>query len=329
MNWIANFVRPRIKGLMGGAKPPEPPENLWKKCPSCGEMIFHRDLAMAQNVCPQCGFHMRIGPKARFDAIFDAATYEELASPAVPMDPLKFRGEKKYPDELKAERAKTGRQEAMSAARGTLEGMAVMVAVQPFDFIGGSLGMGVGEALVQAMQAAVAEKRPFVLFVSSGGARMQEGILSLMQMPRVTICVDMLREAGLPYIVVLTDPTFGGVSASYAMLGDVQIAEPGAQIGFTGARVIAQTIRAQFPEGFQRAEFLLAHGMLDMVVHRHELRETLSRLVHLLMKRSRPKSQAPAPQIVNATPSRKSLNGSGAAKTSNGSGAKTGAAKPL
>jgi acetyl-CoA carboxylase carboxyl transferase subunit beta len=301
MNWIANFVRPRIKSLMGGSARSETPENLWKKCPSCGEMIFHRDLALAQFVCPQCGFHMRIGPTERFTAIFDSSSYEELPYPEVAVDPLKFRGEKRYTDEIKASRTKTSRNEALTAAKGTLEGMPVMIAVQPFEFMGGSLGMGVGEGLVQAMQAAVEERRPFILFVSSGGARMQEGILSLMQMPRVTICVDMLREAGLPYIVILTDPTFGGVSASYAMLGDVQIAEPGAQIGFTGARVIAQTIRAQLPEGFQRSEYLLAHGMLDMVVHRHELRETLSRLVHLMMKRTRPKSRVVPPQVLNAT----------------------------
>ena len=186
---------------------------------------------------------MRIGAQERFAAIFDAGAFEELPPPTVPPDPLQFRDEKRYTDRLKDARAKTGRQEALTAARGTLDGMPVMVAVQPFDFLGGSLGMAVGEALVAAMQAAVAEKRPFVLFVSSGGARMQEGILSLMQMPRVTIGVDMLREAGLPYIVVLTDPTTGGVSASYAMLGDVQIAEPGALIGFAGQRVIEQTIR--------------------------------------------------------------------------------------
>ena len=304
MNWIANFVRPRIKSLMGGSRSSDTPENLWRKCPSCGEMIFHRDLIAAQNVCPSCGFHLRIGPAERFAGTFDAGQFEELPSPTVAADPLKFRGEKKYPDEMKAARTKTARQEALTAARGTLDGMPVMVAVQPFDFLGGSLGMGVGEGLVRAMQAAVEEKRPFILFVSSGGARMQEGILSLMQMPRVTICVDMLREAGLPYIVVLTDPTFGGVSASYAMLGDVQIAEPGAQIGFTGARVIANTIRAQLPEGFQRAEYLLEHGMLDMVVHRHEMRETLSRLVHLLMKRSRPKKTPAVPAVVNATAAR-------------------------
>ena len=305
MNWIANFVRPRIKSLMGGTARAETPENLWKKCSSCGEMIFHRDLALAQNVCPQCGFHMRIGPVERFTAIFDASDFEILPSPEVPADPLKFRGEKRYADELKSTRAKTSRNEALTAARGTIEGMPVMIAVQPFDFFGGSLSMGVGEGLVTAMKAAVAEKRPFILFVSSGGARMQEGILSLMQMPRVTICVDMLHEAGLPYIVVLTDPTYGGVSASYAMLGDIQIAEPGAQIGFAGPRVMAQTIRERLPEGFQRAEFLLEHGMIDMVVHRHELRPTLSKLTHLVMKRSRPRSRpAAVPPVVSATATR-------------------------
>jgi acetyl-CoA carboxylase carboxyl transferase subunit beta len=308
MNWIANFVRPRIKSLISG-RGTETPENLWRKCPACGEMIFHRDLEAAQFVCPQCGHHLRIGPAERLAAIFDAGTYEELPQPPVPVDPLRFRGEKRYTDELKAARAKTGRAEVVTAARGLLDGMQVMIAVQPFDFLGGSLGMAVGEMLVSAMFAAVAEKRPFILFVSSGGARMQEGILSLMQMPRVTIAVDMLQEANLPYIVVLTDPTFGGVSASYAMLGDVHLAEPGASIGFTGARVAAQTIRAQFPEGYQRAEYLLDHGMVDMVVHRHELRDTLSTLVHILLKRPRPRRPKSVPAVIAATPAR--LNGAG------------------
>ena len=304
MNWIANFVRPRIKSLIGGTAR-ETPENLWRKCPSCGEMIFHRDLAVAQFVCPQCGFHMRIGPTERFAAIFDASTYEELPYPEVPVDPLKFRGEKRYSDEIKASRGKTGRNEALTAAKGTLEGMPVVIAVQPFDFLGGSLSMGVGEGLVRAMDVAVAEKRPFILFVSSGGARMQEGILSLMQMPRVTIMVDRLHEAGLPYIVVLTDPTYGGVSASYAMLGDIQMAEPGAQIGFAGPRVIANTIRERLPDGFQRSEYLLEHGMIDMVVHRHELRGTLSRVSHLIMKRARPRARPVAvPSVVTATATR-------------------------
>ncbi len=300
MNWIANFVRPRIKSWMQGAARPETPENLWKKCPACGEMIFHRDLASAQFVCPQCGHHLRVGPAERFAAIFDAQSYEELPQPIVPLDPLRFRDEKRYSDRLKESRGKTGRQEALSAARGTIEGLPVVIAVQPFDFLGGSLGMAVGEGLVQAIETAVLEKRSFILFASSGGARMYEGILSLMQMPRVTIAVDMLHEAGLPYIVVLTDPTTGGVTASYAMLGDVHIAEPGALIGFTGPRVIKDTIREKLPDGFQRAEYLRDHGMVDMVVHRHELRDTLSRLCHLLLKKQRPKMRAIGPGVLNA-----------------------------
>ncbi len=296
MNWIANFVRPRIKSLIAG-RGSETPENLWKKCPACGDMIFHRDLEAAQNVCPQCGHHLRVGARERFAAMFDGGAFEELPQPEVPADPLRFRDERRYSDRLKDARAKTGRLDALVAARGTLDGLPVMIAVQSFDFLGGSLGMAVGEALVRAMQNAVAECRPFVLFVSSGGARIQEGILSLMQMPRVTIGVDMLHETKLPYIVVLTDPTTGGVSASYAMLGDVQIAEPGALIGFAGQRVIEQTIREKLPEGFQRAEYLLDHGMVDMVVHRHELRAAISNLLHLLTKRPRSKTRLGLPVI--------------------------------
>jgi acetyl-CoA carboxylase carboxyl transferase subunit beta len=300
MNWIANFVRPKIKSLIGG-RASDTPENLWKKCPACGEMIFHRDLIAAQNVCPQCGHHMRIGAAERFAALFDGAAYDELIPPEVPADPLRFRDEKRYSDRLRDARSKTGRIDALAAARGSLDGLPIMAAVQVFDFMGGSLGMAVGEALVDAMQTAAAESRPFI---ASGGARMQEGLLSLMQMPRVTIAVDMLREAGLPYVVVLTDPTTGGVSASYAMLGDVHIAEPGALIGFAGQRVIAQTMREQLPEGFQRAEYLLEHGMVDMVVHRHKMRETLSRVVHLLMKRARPKTRSTQPAMITAAASR-------------------------
>ena len=315
MNWIANFVRPRIKSLIAG-RTTETPENLWKKCAACGDMIFHRDLEAAQYVCPQCGYHMRVGARERFATIFDAGAFEELPQPEVPSDPLKFRDDRRYSDRLKDARAKHGRQDALVAARGTIDGMAVMIAVQPFDFLGGSLGMAVGEALVEAMLAAVAEKRPFVLFVSSGGARMQEGILSLMQMPRVTIGVDMLREAKLPYIVVLTDPTTGGVSASYAMLGDVQIAEPGALIGFTGPRVIEQTIRERLPDGFQRAEYLLDHGMVDMVVHRHELRGTVSNLLHLLMRKARPRARIEPKTINVERTSSSSLNGANGHDTS-------------
>jgi acetyl-CoA carboxylase carboxyl transferase subunit beta len=319
MNWIANFVRPRIKNLIGG-RSSETPENLWRKCPACGEMIFHRDLDAAQQVCPQCGHHLRLGGAERLAGFFDSGVYEELPAPQVVSDPLRFRDQKRYSDRIKEARTKTGRPEALIAARGTIDGLPVMAAVQTFDFMGGSLGMAVGEALVLAMLAAIEEKRPFVLFVSSGGARMQEGLLSLMQMPRVTIGVDMLKEAGLPYIVVLTDPTTGGVSASYAMLGDIHIAEPGALIGFAGQRVIEQTIRERLPEGFQRAEYLLDHGMVDMVVHRHELRATLSRTLHMLMKRPKPRTRS-IPQTITAevkrgTPAK--ANGAGA----NGTGAR-------
>ena len=302
MNWITNFVRPRFKNLMAG-RLSDTPENLWRKCPACGEMIFHRDLDAALYVCPRCGHHMRIGAADRLRSFFDGGVYETLPVPDVASDPLRFRDTKRYTERLKEARTKTGLSEALVAARGTLDGLAVMAAVQPFDFMGGSLGMGVGEALVRAMMAAVDEKRPFVVFVSAGGARMQEGLLSLMQMPRVTIGVDLLKEAGLPYIVVLTDPTTGGVSASYAMLGDVHIAEPGALIGFAGQRVIEQTIRERLPEGFQRAEYLRDHGMVDMVVHRHDLRATLSRLIHILTKKPKPRPQQ-VPVILSAEASR-------------------------
>ena len=286
MNWITNFVRPRIKGLMGSKSASS--DTLWRKCSGCGEMVFHRDLVAAQNVCPRCGHHMRIGAKDRFAALFDDGLHEKLPAPEVPQDPLRFRDDKRYADRLKEYRTKTGQSDALTAAKGTLDGLPVVIAVQSFEFMGGSLGLATGAALVAAMRIAVAEKRPFILVVSSGGARMQEGILSLMQMPRTTVGVDMLNEAGLPYIVVLTDPTTGGVSASYAMLGDIQIAEPNALIGFSGPRVIEQTIRERLPEGFQRAEYLLEHGMLDMIVHRRDLKDTLSRVLRLLLKQAAP-----------------------------------------
>jgi acetyl-CoA carboxylase carboxyl transferase subunit beta len=287
MNWLEKLVRPRIKGLLPKAAPPAP-DNLWRKCTGCGEMIFHRDLLAAEHVCPQCGHHMRIGAKERFAALFDGSAYELLPSPEVPQDPLRFRDDKRYVDRLKDSRNKTQQTDALVAARGTLDALPVVIAVQCFEFMGGSLGLATGAGLVAAMRVAAAEKRPFILVVSSGGARMQEGILSLMQMPRTTVGVDMLNEAGVPYIVLLTDPTTGGVSASYAMLGDVQIAEPGALIGFSGPRVIEQTIRERLPEGFQRAEYLLDHGMIDMIVHRHHLKETLSRVMRLLTKQPPP-----------------------------------------
>ena len=295
MNWIANFVRPRIKSLLG--EKPETPDNLWAKCPSCGTMIFHRDLLQAQNVCHACDHHMKIAPKERFGTLFDAGAYTEIKLPEAPADPLKFRDEKRYIDRLKDARTKTGQADAMQAAKGAIEGQSAVICIQNFAFMGGSLGVAAGEGFIAAARAAIAEHAPFILFSASGGARMQEGILSLMQMPRTTIAVEELREARLPYIVVLTDPTSGGVTASYAMLGDVHLAEPGAMIAFSGPRVIENTIREKLPEGFQRSEYLLDHGMVDMVVHRHQLRATLGRLVRLLMDPGR-KAAAAADQPV-------------------------------
>jgi acetyl-CoA carboxylase carboxyl transferase subunit beta len=280
-NWLTDFVRPKIRAVL---RRRETPDNLWTKCPACGQMIFHRELKTNLFVCHYCNHHLRIGPGERFSQVLDPGfTMVEL--PAVSADPLKFRDEKRYTDRLKEARAKTHQDDAMTVARGTMDGERAVVAVQNFAFMGGSMGLAVGEAMVAAARAALADRAPLIVFTAAGGARMQEGTLSLMQMPRTTVAVQMVREAGLPYIVVLTDPTTGGVTASFAMLGDVQIAEPGALIGFAGARVIEQTIRERLPEGFQRAEYLLAHGMLDMVVHRRELRATLVRLVRLMMNR--------------------------------------------
>ncbi|MEJ8474971.1 acetyl-CoA carboxylase, carboxyltransferase subunit beta [Roseibium algae] len=282
MNWINSLVRPKIRDLL---KKREVPENLWIKCPETGEMVFHRDLEANLWVVPNSGHHMRMPAKKRLEAFFDSAAFEKIDTPEVQADPLKFRDTKRYSDRLKENRSKTGETDAVHVARGQVNGASMTVAVQDFAFMGGSLGMAAGEAILTGMQAAVTHQTPFVLFAASGGARMQEGILSLMQMPRTTVGVQMLREAGLPYIVVLTNPTTGGVSASYAMLGDVHIAEPGAQIGFAGRRVIEQTIREKLPEGFQSAEYLLEHGMVDMVVSRHKLKDTISRVCGILMKR--------------------------------------------
>lgn len=291
VNWIKNFVRPKIRSILGSRR--EVPDNMWVKCPETGEMVFHRDLERNQFVIPTSGFHMRMPPEARLTHMFDGGSYEEIELPAVAADPLKFRDERRYSDRLKEARQKTERSDGVVAAHGTLDGVAIVIAVQDFAFMGGSLGMAAGEAIITAMRAAVSHAAPFVLFVSSGGARMQEGILSLMQMPRTTVAVRELREAKLPYIVVLANPTTGGVTASYAMLGDVHIAEPGALIGFAGPRVIEQTIREKLPEGFQRAEYLLDHGMVDLVVHRHQIPETVSRLVRLLS--NRPLAEEPMP----------------------------------
>ena len=257
-------------------------ENLWHKCAKCGTMVFVKEWEENYNVCPRCDLHDRIGPKARFEQLFDAAKYELLAAPEVREDPLRFRDTKRYTDRLKAARAATSERDALINARGRIDGHEVVLGVQDFAFMGGSMGVAVGAAFVAGVRAAIADGVPYILFTASGGARMQEAILSLMQMPRTTVALAELREAGLPYIVVLTDPTTGGVTASYAMLGDVQIAEPGALIGFAGQRVIEQTIREKLPEGFQRAEYLLEHGMIDMVVHRAELREKLALLISYL-----------------------------------------------
>ena len=278
MNWVT-----RVRNAMPFIAKRETAETLWHKCKGCNSMIFLKEFEENQSVCPKCDFHGRIGPAERFAAIFDEDTLRVLPMPKVMEDPLKFKDTKKYPDRIKAARASTGETDAMISGHGKINGQSAVVSVQDFAFMGGSMGMAVGEAFVAAAQEAVVKKCPYIIVTAAGGARMQEGILSLMQMPRSTVAIQMLRDAHLPYIVVLTDPTTGGVTASYAMLGDIQIAEPGALIGFAGQRVIEQTIREKLPEGFQRAEYLLAHGMIDMVTHRHQLKSTLSGLIDYLM----------------------------------------------
>ena len=258
-------------------------DNLWHKCGKCGSMVFTKEWEDNLSVCPRCDHHDRIGPKARFDMLFDKGKYEVLSTPEAREDPLRFRAKEKYTDKLKEARTKTGDRDALINAKGKIGGHAAVVGVQNFAFMGGSMGVGVGTAFIEGVRAAIKARTPYVIFTASGGARMQEAILSLMQLPRTTVAIAELREAGLPYIVVLTDPTTGGVTASYAMLGDVQIAEPNALIGFAGQRVIEQTIREKLPEGFQRAEYLLDHGMLDMVVPRADLRDALARLIGFLM----------------------------------------------
>ncbi len=281
MNWITNYVRPRINSLFSRR---DVPENLWTKCPECGTMLFHRELAENLQVCTNCGHHLPITPRDRFAALFDNGIFKDVPVPEPITDPLQFRDQKKYPERLKAAQKSTGEKEAMLVAEGEMGRTPIVTAAQDFSFMAGSMGMYVGNAIVAAAERAVELKRPLVLFSAAGGARMQEGILSLMQMPRTTVAVEMLKEAGLPYIVVLTHPTTGGVTASYAMLGDVQIAEPNALICFAGPRVIEQTIREKLPEGFQRAEYLLEHGMLDRVTKRGDLREELITILRMMMR---------------------------------------------
>ena len=279
MNWITNYVRPRFGNLLTRK---EMPSNLWIKDPQTGEMVFHKDLEQNQWVVPSSGYHMRISARDRLTHFFDKGEYKDITNPKMAVDPLKFRDERRYTDRLKENKSKTGLEDAVLAATGTVGGIDLTVAVQDFSFMGGSLGMAAGEAIINALETAITTRTPFIMFAASGGARMQEGILSLMQLPRTTVAVQRLKEAGLPYIVVLTNPTTGGVTASYAMLGDIHIAEPGALIGFAGPRVIEQTIREKLPEGFQRSEYLQEHGMVDMIVSRLDMAETIARLVGIL-----------------------------------------------
>ncbi|WP_299548170.1 acetyl-CoA carboxylase, carboxyltransferase subunit beta [uncultured Tateyamaria sp.] len=281
MNWISNYVRPTINSIFSRR---EVPDNLWTKCDECGTMLFHRELSDNLHVCSNCEHHMVITPRERFNGLFDGGVFSEIKVPEPTVDPLQFRDQKKYPDRMKEARKKTGEAEAMLVAEGEIGRTPIVAIAQDFSFMGGSMSMFVGNAILAAAERAIELKRPLILFSAAGGARMQEGILGLMQMPRSTIAVDMLKEAGLPYIVVLTHPTTGGVTASYAMLGDVHIAEPNALICFAGPRVIEQTIREKLPEGFQRAEYLLDHGMLDRVTHRRDLKEELVTIVRMLLR---------------------------------------------
>ncbi len=288
MNWLSKLTPPGVKKIFTKR---DTPDNLWVKCPKSGEMVFHADLEAALHVTP-AGHHMRIGPEYRFSYTFDDGKYETLETPKVAADPLRFKDDRKYTERLKTARAKTGMDDAMALAVGRIEGIETVVLVQNFAFMGGSLGMAAGDAFITACEQAVARELPLVVFTAAGGARMQEGALSLMQMPRTTIGAQELREAGLPYIVVLTDPTTGGVTASYAMIGDVHLAEPDALICFAGPRVIEQTIREKLPEGFQRSEYLQAKGMIDKVVHRKDMRSALGKILSVLMDKKRTPSKA-------------------------------------
>lgn len=296
MNWISEVVRPRIKTLFKR----ETPENLWIKCPDSGQMVFHKDVEANGFVIPGSDHHMRVTAQDRLRLTFDEGKWVDVPLPEAVTDPLKFRDEKRYVDRLKDARAKTGAADAFKVGYGRVQGLPMTIAVQDFNFIGGTIGMAAGEAFIKGTETALEKKTPYVVFAASGGMRMQEGILSLMQMPRTTVAVRRLRAAGLPYFVVLTNPTTGGVTASYAMLGDVHIAEPGALIGFAGPRVIEQTVREKLPEGFQRSEYLKDHGMVDMVVHRHQIPETLARLGRLLTKQPLPAAVAPEPEPLPA-----------------------------
>jgi acetyl-CoA carboxylase carboxyl transferase subunit beta len=280
MSWLTEYVRPRIRNLLGRR---EVPDNLWVQCPNCEQMLFVKELEANLRVCSNCGFHLRASAADRLAWTLDPG-YRRIELPKVPADPLRFRDSKKYTDRMREARDKTQMDDAILVAHGSIEGNRAVVAAMEFEFMGGSMGAAVGEGIVAAARLAVLQRAPFVIYTASGGARMQEGLVSLMQMPRTTIAAQMVRDAGLPYIVILTDPTTGGVTASFAMLGDIQIAEPGAMICFAGARVIEQTVREKLPEGFQRAEYLHAHGIIDMVIKRAEMKSTLARLIGLMTK---------------------------------------------
>ncbi|MBN8846481.1 MULTISPECIES: acetyl-CoA carboxylase, carboxyltransferase subunit beta [unclassified Sphingomonas] len=281
MSWLSS-VRNALSSVIPKK---DTPDTLWHKCKGCGQMVFTKELEENLSVCPKCDHHERIGPKQRFAQLLDEGSCVELPAPRTPEDPLRFRDSKRYTERLKAARAQTGESDAFINARGTIEGHRVVIGVQDFAFMGGSMGQAVGEAFIQGVEAAIADKAPYIVFTASGGARMQEGILSLMQMPRSTVAIQMLHDAGLPYIVVLTDPTSGGVMAAYAMLGDIHIAEPKAMLAFTGRRVIENTIREKLPDDFQTSEYLLEHGMLDMIVHRKDLRAQLATVIAYLCHR--------------------------------------------
>ena len=294
MNWLTNFIRPKIRSIVSGQK--DVPDNLWDKCPSCGGMLFHRDLTENLQVCHHCGHHLKLTVDKRLEGLFDGEHYREHKMGKVLEDPLKFRDKKKYSDRLRDAQVKSGRIDAIVVAEGTIGGIPTVISAFDFDFMGGSMGAGVGQGIVEGAKLAVKNRAAFIVIPASGGARMQEGAISLMQMPRTTVAVQMVKDAGLPYIVLLTNPTTGGVSASFAMLGDIHISEPGATIGFAGKRVIEETIRAQLPEGFQTAEYLQEHGMVDMVVARKDLPATVARVLDLLMVPNGEKARIGSPQ---------------------------------
>ena len=290
MNWLSNFVLPKIRLVTKKAVP----DDLWTKCPGCEQMLFYRELEANLHVCRNCGYHLRISAEQRLKIMFGDGDFTRIELPKTIADPLKFRDRRRYADRLREGQAALGAgSDAVIVAHGQIDGFACVVAAFEFQFMGGSMGIAAGEAVVAAAKLAVLQEAALILVPASGGARMQEGVLSLMQMPRTIIAADMVKEAGLPYIVVLTDPTTGGVSASFAMAGEITLAEPGAVIGFAGARVIEETIHEKLPDGFQRAEYLLDHGMIDQVVPRTELRTTLGRILSLLRDPHPPAAVAP------------------------------------